>query len=63
MNEEEKKSHVVPFPWWVMRASLNGQHTSQTIIPGKTNVLDPSEERKQGCVGMAQQKYIGGKQR
>ena len=37
MNDEERKSHVHPFPHLMVRASPLERCTTQTIIPGRVN--------------------------
>ena len=37
MNDKERKSHVLPFPCCMTRASPLGRCTPETIIPGKVN--------------------------
>ena len=44
-NEVGRSSHVIPFPWLVVRASPNAQHTPQTIIPVKVKPFI-TEKRK-----------------
>ena len=55
MNDKERKSHVLPFPRWVARASPLGRCTPQTIIPGKVNNVT-GVKKNLDCVGMAQHK-------
>ena len=46
LNKEERNNHVLPFPCWFASASLNAYCVSQTIIPGKMNVLQPDKIKK-----------------
>jgi hypothetical protein len=49
MNDKERKSHVIPFSRWVVRASPNARHTSQTIIPGKVNPITEEKKKARLC--------------
>ena len=49
MNDEERKSHVLPFPRWVARASPLGRCTPQTIIPGKVNNVTGVKKKSRLC--------------
>ena len=46
MNKEESRSHVVPFPRFILEASPFARHTPQTIIPGKVDLVNPENSKK-----------------
>ena len=49
MNNKKRKSHVTPFPLWVVRASPNTRHTSQAIIPGNVNPFTQEKRKARLC--------------
>ena len=49
VNDKEGKSHVLPFPRYLLRASPYGRCTPQTIIPGKLNAVTGEKKKSRLC--------------